>query len=206
MRVARKSVERAFLEDGVEAGLRRYRQLRQRSPKQLDANTLRSVGAVAQARERYDIAIGALALNAQEYPDSASAHRELGKTLLATGRYGRAIESYSRASALASAEEEARVQWIRERLEVERHPVSLSPEQMQRVVGEFGSRDIRWEDGALFYRRDGNTEYCLIPMAEDLFALDGVETFRMRFTLGATGQAVKIVALYFDGSRIDRRR
>ena len=84
--------------------------------------------------------------------------------------------------------------------------MSLSLEQLQRVVGDFGPRHVRWEDGALFYRRDENTEYRLIPMAEDLFALDGVETFRMRFVFGATGQAVKIVALYFDGSRVDRRR
>ena len=48
--------------------------------------------------------------------------------------------------------------------------------------------------------------YRLIPMAQDLFALDGLETFRMRFVEGDTGRVVKIVGLYVNGNQDETPR
>lgn len=58
---------------------------------------------------------------------------------------------------------------------------------------------MRLENGELFYRREDNPEYRLISMAEDLFALDGLETFRIRFVREGAGPAAAIEGLYFSG-------
>ena len=83
---------------------------------------------------------------------------------------------------------------------VEHDPVVVSRERLERYVGEYGPRHVRLGDRGLVYQREGNREYGLIPLGEDLFALDGLETFRMLFVGEIQGKAEKIVGLYFDGS------
>ena len=67
-------------------------------------------------------------------------------------------------------------------------------------------RGIWLRDGGLVYQREGNPEYDLIPLGEGLFALHGMETFRMLFAGELQGRAEKIVGLYFDGSSDESAR
>lgn len=85
-------------------------------------------------------------------------------------------------------------------LDARDQPVSVRASLLERYVGEYGPRRVRLESGVLYYRREDNPEYRLIPMADDVFALDGPETFRIRFVTDGPGPTVAIEGLYLDGS------
>ncbi|MFO7733715.1 MAG: hypothetical protein R6X21_08700, partial [Candidatus Aminicenantes bacterium] len=55
------------------------------------------------------------------------------------------------------------------------------------------------ENGALFYQRTG-PKYKLVPMTGTLFAVEGLDYFRVEFTV-EDGKAVALVGLYDDGRR-----
>ena len=58
----------------------------------------------------------------------------------------------------------------------------------------------------LYYQRKGYEPSRLIPITEDLFALEGSESFRVRFDREGGGQARKIIGLYLDGRRDESER
>ncbi len=58
----------------------------------------------------------------------------------------------------------------------------------------------------LYYQRDDNPRYRLVPLTPVLFQPEGLETFRIRFALDDTGAPASIVGLYFDGSRDETPR
>ncbi len=58
---------------------------------------------------------------------------------------------------------------------------------------------MTFENGALFYQRTG-PKYRLVPMTATLFALDGLDTFRVEFVV-KDGKAVELVGLYDTGDR-----
>ena len=66
-------------------------------------------------------------------------------------------------------------------------------------IGEYGERKVIFENGALFYQRTG-PRYKLIPMTETLFAVEGLDYFRVEFEVKG-GRAVALVGLYDDGRR-----
>ena len=49
------------------------------------------------------------------------------------------------------------------------------------------------------YQREGRPKMALVPMAKDLFALEGVEYFRVRFTRDASGAVDAVVGMYDNG-------
>ena len=86
------------------------------------------------------------------------------------------------------------------------NPVMVPTETLRRYAGGYGPRRVVLEGDTLYYQRVGNPRYRLIPMAQDLFALDGLETFRMRFVADDTGRVVKIVGLYVNGNEDETPR
>jgi hypothetical protein len=98
------------------------------------------------------------------------------------------------------------IAWIEARMAIETHPVQVPTEMLRRYAGDYGPRHIRLEGTTLYYQRDGNPRYRLLPLADDLFALDGLETFRMRFVADDAGRIVKIVGLYINGDQDETPR
>ncbi len=80
-----------------------------------------------------------------------------------------------------------------------------SNEQNSRVApfpafrGHSRQRKVTFENGALFYQRTG-PKYGMIPMTATLFALDGLDNFRIEFVV-KDGKAAELVGLYDNGER-----
>lgn len=119
-----------------------------------------------------------------------------------------AAEAFDRAYALAleklaakttDAQRKAGYDWILTGLKTKQSPVQIDAKTLRTYAGEYGERKVTFEGGALFYQRTG-PKYRLVPLTAILFALDGLDNFRIEFTV-KDGQAVGLVGLYDDGER-----
>ena len=54
-------------------------------------------------------------------------------------------------------------------------------------AGTYGPRSVRFENGTLYYRREGRPEFRLIPMGGDRFMVETLDYFRMQFRRTARG-------------------
>ncbi len=89
--------------------------------------------------------------------------------------------------------------WGIKGLEVERNPVTIDDGTLQTYVGEYGPRKVTFDKGFLFYQREGRPKYKLIPMGDDTFALEGLDTFRAKFNRDSSGKVIEFVGMYSDG-------
>jgi hypothetical protein len=89
--------------------------------------------------------------------------------------------------------------WARDGLESEITPFALSPKALKEYAGTFGPRKFFVEGSRLMYEREGRPKVALVPMRKDLFGLEGIEYFRVRFTRGASGAIDGIVGIYDNG-------
>lgn len=200
-RLARRTIQRAFLRS-VQDGVRETRRLYAKQPATFDAGLLADVGEYLAARNVHRAALAAAKLNVAFFPDSAGAHDRYARTLLQAGRYEDAITEYQRVRTLDPHDTTvtSRIEWVGQRLAAVGGPVTLATDILERYVGDYGPRHITMSDGHLIYQRDGSSAYRLIPLSEDLFALDGNETFRVRFVADNDRPAHKVIGLYLDGS------
>lgn len=84
-------------------------------------------------------------------------------------------------------------------------PVNLNEESLQKYAGEYGERKIIYEKGELFYQRTG-PKYRLIPLKENLFALENLDYFRIEITMNKNGNATELIGLYDDGTKDTSKR
>ena len=119
-----------------------------------------------------------------------------------------AAEAFDRAYALAveklaakatDPQIKAEYDWILMGEKAKKDPVRLDAKTLQAYAGVYGERKVTFETGALFYQRTG-PKYRLIPMTATLFALDGLDYFRVEFTV-KDGKTVELVGIYDNGDR-----
>ena len=80
------------------------------------------------------------------------------------------------------------------------YPQHLSTDQMSRYVGNYGERNIAIEDSSLVYwRNDSNEKRKLSPITDMIFAVEGLDYFRICFDLDAENNITQLVGWYFDG-------
>jgi hypothetical protein len=115
-----------------------------------------------------------------------------------------AIKTLEKAAEEAGGDEDLRrsLTWSREALEVRQSPVALSLAEMKAYAGSYGPREVAVREDKLFYRRDDLPWLQLIPLGDDRFMLEGVESFRFVFERDPSGTVVRITGHYQDG-RID---
>jgi hypothetical protein len=89
--------------------------------------------------------------------------------------------------------------WILVGEKARQNPPRVDEKIMKTYAGVYGERKVTFEKGALFYQRTG-PKFRLIPLTETLFALDGLDYFRMEFVV-KDGKAAEIVGLYDNGDR-----
>jgi hypothetical protein len=94
--------------------------------------------------------------------------------------------------------EQSRYAWLAESLKARVQPTELA-DKPEAYVGRFGERTIRIADGAIVYQRDGRPPMKLLPLAPDLFVLDGDPGTRIRIRREG-GHAAAIELLRDDGS------
>jgi hypothetical protein len=92
-----------------------------------------------------------------------------------------------------------RIKWEIETTEALAHPVMLEPATLKSYAGSYGPRMIGFENGSLYYQREGRPKFKMIPMAPDTFMLDGVEGFRVKIEKDADGKVIGLIGLYDDG-------
>jgi hypothetical protein len=119
-----------------------------------------------------------------------------------------AAEAYDRAYATAveklaakasDPRRKAEFDWILVGLKAKTNPPQIDQKVLKTYAGVYGERKITLENGALFYQRTG-PKYRLIPMTQTLFALDGLDSFRLEFVV-KDGKVIELVGLYDNGER-----
>jgi hypothetical protein len=93
----------------------------------------------------------------------------------------------------------AEYEWILDGEKAKQNPPRVDAKVLKIYAGVYGERKVTFENGALFYQRTG-PKYRLVPMTATLFALDGLDYFRVEFTV-KEGKAVELVGLYDNGER-----
>jgi hypothetical protein len=89
--------------------------------------------------------------------------------------------------------------WAQAGLENELHPYSLATKNLIQYTGVFGPRRIFLENRALIYQREDRPKYRLVPMGQDLFSLEGLDYFRLKFERNEKGTIEGLIGLYDDG-------
>jgi retinol-binding protein 3 len=111
--------------------------------------------------------------------------------------YQMAIERL--AAKASDPQKKAQYEWILIGLKAKANPVRVGEKLLETYAGIYGDRNVTFENGALFYQRTG-PKYRLIPITQTLFAVEGLDNFRVEFAV-KDGKAVELVGLYDNGER-----
>jgi CubicO group peptidase (beta-lactamase class C family) len=201
-RLARLSIETAFMEEGAEAGLEKIEEAKETFPELVEEDSLTEMAQYLGDSGKQEEAIEVLKVCLESFPESADAYLGLGMTYLEIGQPRDSIESFESALKIRKGNRLATrgLEWANEALKVEKNPVILSAAEMERYVGDYGPRHISLREGRLCYQRDGRPEYRLIPLTKDTFALERYARFRIQFISDDSGQVTKLVGLYIQGN------
>ena len=93
-------------------------------------------------------------------------------------------------------------EWLAQGFKAELSPSTYSPMQLQAFSGEYANgRTITCENGVLYYERAGQGagKKRLYPLTQNLFSLEGVPFFRVRFVPDDKGIITALDGLYDDG-------
>jgi len=71
--------------------------------------------------------------------------------------------------------------WIYEEYKSRLNPLTISVDVLKSYVGTYGPRMITFEDGSLFYQREGRTKMKMIPISDDYFMFNELDYFRLKF-------------------------
>ncbi|HET9228281.1 MAG TPA: serine hydrolase [Thermoanaerobaculia bacterium] len=194
-RATRKAIDGAFREGGIEAGARRYRELRPGHEMAAGLSDL----MMEQNREREAIALLRAALESE--PEAAGLRFRLSRALMATGELQAALSEFESAVKLEPKHQWPDIRkWLREGIDAK--PVTLPEETLRRLAGSYGPRNVTFEGGSLHYQREGRPKYRLIPIGPTLFAFEGNGSIRVRFAEDGS----KLTLLQDDGEENESAR
>jgi CubicO group peptidase (beta-lactamase class C family)/uncharacterized protein YciI len=193
---------------GETALLLSYRSLREKSGSRLDIDEAGNLSDFLFANGLDSAALRVLSLAAEDYPDSLRAFERLAEAFLNQKNYAEGIATLRRALGIAPDNEDVRrrIEWIELRTVAAKSPITLEAKQLKRYAGQYGPRRVRLEGERLYYQREGNQEYALTPLSENMFALEGLETFRVLFALEGEGPSSRITGLYINGGTDENER
>jgi CubicO group peptidase (beta-lactamase class C family) len=201
-RLARISVQTTFMEEGIEAGLKKLLEAREAVPELAKEETYTEMARYLGESGKQEEAIAVLKVCLESYPESVDAYLSLGLAYMETGQNQAAVGTIESALKIDSGNALAArgLEWAKEALKAEKSPVILSAAEMDKFAGDYGPRHITLREGRLYYQRDGRPEYRLLALGKNLFALERYGQFRVRFVTDETGRAVKLVGLYIQGN------
>jgi hypothetical protein len=104
-------------------------------------------------------------------------------------------------SSTGNPEEKAQAAWSLAFINAQQQPVSISAAVKAAYAGTYGERTISLENGELFYQRGNGPKRKLMALAEDLFAVDGIDYFRLQFVRNKEGGTEKLIGVYDNGKR-----
>lgn len=94
------------------------------------------------------------------------------------------------------------LQWAYEGLHAMLNPVEISDKILKKYSGKYGPRDIIFENGMLYYQREGRQKMQMIPMDENLFGFKELDYFRLKVIM-QNGKAIAVEG-HYEGGRTDR--
>ena len=96
-----------------------------------------------------------------------------------------------------------RIDWVKREIDAKLKPVVMTSEEMEQYLGKYRSRKILFENGKLFYQREGRPKQQLVPLGDDWFKVEGLDYFRLYFIRNQSGKVTELNGVYDDGS-VDR--
>ena len=113
VRLARLGLTRTFLDEGTEAGVEAFDQVRAEYPDLLDEGAVNNLGYVLLRRDAVDQAVWVFERNTLDYPESSNVWDSYGEGLRAAGRLEESIDMYEKAADMDPSNQNAR-QFIEE--------------------------------------------------------------------------------------------
>jgi len=95
-------------------------------------------------------------------------------------------------------EKKFRYQWGLDGLQAKTNPTKLEEPVMKKYAGVYDIRTITYENGNLYYQREGRPKYRMIPMNETTFMFDEISYFRLKVIV-ENGKAIALEGLYDNG-------
>jgi hypothetical protein len=86
------------------------------------------------------------------------------------------------------------------------HPVTIEAPVKAAYAGTYGERVITIEGDNLYYQRGNQPKHKLIPITQDLFAVEDLDYFRVQFVRTNEGIAEKLRGLYDNGEHDESMR
>ena len=201
-RRARISLRRAFTSGSAEEGVNTLIDFKTTQAEVVDYQEIGNLVSFLIGEQLYQDAQDVLAKSKTWYPDSSQVFALEGDVFMGLRAYKKALQSYTYALQLDPEREEdisQRIDWLNAGM-VE-NPPSIDVSLLETYAGSYGPRKVTLESGELFYVREGSTSKTrLMPLSDDLFALESMSTFRIQFVLNEQGDATKIVGLYANGN------
>ena len=96
-------------------------------------------------------------------------------------------------------EKKASLEFILNRIEAELSPYTLEKSFMEEYAGTYGPRVVFFEDGQLYYQREGRPKYKMIPMSQDVFMFNEIDYFIMKFERDDSNNITAIEGIYDNG-------
>ena len=103
------------------------------------------------------------------------------------------------AAKASDAQRKSELEWILFGQKAKLNSPHVDEKILKTYAGLYGDRKVTLENGVLQYQRTG-PKYRLIPLTETLFAVEGLDYFRVEFVM-KQGKAVELIGLYDDGTR-----
>ncbi len=96
-------------------------------------------------------------------------------------------------------------QWALDRVRAVCEPVLLPEDVLQTYVGNYGTRDVYFEDSVLYYQYKKRTKRRMLPVRKDYFVIEDYDFFRVRFTRDK-GKITTLEEIFTDGSVVRNTR
>ena len=144
----------------------------------------------------------------EPYDAPGRSERREADALLAKGRYQEALAPLERAAKVAANGEELnrRATWVREFIQAKNQPRTLPEALLQSYTGQYGPRRLFLESGRLHYQRGSGKKYALVTLKDNLFALEGLDWFRLELERDEQGLPLKIIGHYANGHQDESPR
>ena len=147
----------------------------------------------------------------RQNPDNAKVFYDLGRFLAERGNLAQARDTFKMGRDRAQNEEvdAATTQWGLDYIQALDQPISLTEDYLNNLAGNYGPREVIYEEGQLYYRAEGEPidfRRKLFPLTNDIFMIEGSVKIRLQFVLGADGRATKIIRMFDSGYRFASNR
>jgi C-terminal processing protease CtpA/Prc len=101
---------------------------------------------------------------------------------------------------ISDPQRKQKIQWQIEGLKAILNPFTMDENTLKTFAGNYEDRTVTFENGKLYYQRADRPKYEMIPMAENMFRVEDLPYFRIKFDKDSEGNITEFIGLYNDGN------